>query len=406
MATGLLNNTATNPYEGPTVQFEFDFFASGIDTANSRYLGGQINGSQKYGLGQWTYSTTTAQGAPGNTLQFAANGIPQAGFGQVVSATGIPAGTVVLSANNATGLVTLSAPTTAALAAGAAIVFGGSWPTTFAYGLYFNLGPSVRVGSFMLTNQYACAGVDLRGSFVPQANLLANAAAGATSLHVSDITCFVYANFFGDGAHTYAPPSPTNALRAIVQDANGSRQTVSVIGYAEDGPGLPGGTITLAAPGLATAITDATTSTVTVTPNTAAVWLKDGQYINFDTAANYQIGVDTLNGWLAFNGSCTFNSGLYIPPQGGAGRLYLNKSTATDNYIRYNPFDISTEFVQTANGSDTVLLRLADQGGPTGGWAVFGFGAQMANLPISPTGLPAGSLYRSGAGANAALMIV
>jgi phage tail sheath gpL-like len=77
-----------------------------------------------------TVSTSEAQSAAGEILNFAPGSLADVAIGEVVAATGITLGTTVEAINDTTGALTLSAATTAAIASGTAITFGSAAAAT------------------------------------------------------------------------------------------------------------------------------------------------------------------------------------------------------------------------------------------------------------------------------------
>jgi hypothetical protein len=110
------------------------------------------------------------------------------------------------------------------------------------------------------------------------------------------------------------------------------------------------------------------------------MWQRGGSYNALDSYGSNYYGYDTtrstmffsrvvqFDGGITASGTITANS-ISIPSNSGAGRLYLNTAT-TSNYLRYNPFDASVEVVQSVSGTDTALLKVADQGNGGGVTAV------------------------------------
>jgi phage tail sheath gpL-like len=77
-----------------------------------------------------TVSTSIAQGSAGESLTFAAGSLSQVSVGEPVSGTDIAAVTTVEAVDNATGVVTLSAATTAAVPINTVITFGDAAAAT------------------------------------------------------------------------------------------------------------------------------------------------------------------------------------------------------------------------------------------------------------------------------------
>ena len=96
----------------------------------------------------FTLKTSAAQSAAGTTLQFApAPFLAAITAGMIVTGTNIPAATTVASVNASTGVVTLSAATTAVVQANAAIEFGSA---NFATGTITFTGPATSSGVIAL----------------------------------------------------------------------------------------------------------------------------------------------------------------------------------------------------------------------------------------------------------------
>jgi hypothetical protein len=174
---------------------------------------------------------------------------------------------------------------------------------------------------------------------------------------------------------TQPATSPLSPCYAKVYNGNTYLGSITVVGVTPIASGTTAGVLTLqSAPGFNIA------SGCTITPTTFYMWQRGGSYNALDSfGANYY-GYDTTRSTMFFSRVVQFDGGITasgtvtanlisIPSNSGAGRLYLNEST-TSNYLRYNPFDASLEVVQTVSGTDTALLKVADQGSGGGVTAV------------------------------------
>lgn len=320
-------------------------------------------------------ATSAAQTATGVTLQFAPGTLGDVTDGETVSGTGIASGTTVSAVNDAAGTVTLSAATTAIVASGASITFGGSAAATMSIAF-----TGTATASAVLP-------VYVDGHYIP-----VSVANGDTAAQIATNVAAAMNAWTSAGGNPLSwvasASSATVTLTARNAGSIGNQGTI-VLSYGGTvaGQGQPG---TTNVPGIAATITAASGGTTDPTLDTALANLPAQ---SFDFIVYPYSATPALSAVTAFLSDATGRWNWASELFGGAFTAYSGTFAARSTW--------STAL----NDQHLTAIGAYNSPSPAWHWAVDYAAAAAVSLRVNPA-VPVGGFQQGGEGGGVALNVL